>query len=104
MSSEEIIGIVERVTGVSLDQMLNSRKTEVVCARHVLTLILFEEKWRKSKIARLLNRNRTAIGKALIVADELITTNKKFKADYLGCIRIITEIEDSCDTNLMKAS
>ena len=104
MSAEQVIEIVERVTGVTLNQMLHIRKTEIICARHLLTLILFEEKWRAARIAKMFNRNRTAIGKALIVADELLTTNKKFKADYLACIGIITEIEDSCDLKQLIAS
>lgn len=104
MSGEEIIGIVERVTGVTLNQMLSTRKQEVICARHILTLILFEEKWRAARIAKMFNRDRWAIAKALVVADELLITNKKFKADYLACIAIITEIEDSCDSRQLIAS
>jgi len=91
MTVEEVTKIVVEVTGVSLEKMKTTAKQEVVCARHLLVLLLHEESVRNMQIARYVKRTHTAIAVSLVTADNLLSTDKKFKAYYLACIAEITK-------------
>jgi hypothetical protein len=95
MIKEDIITLVQTLTGIELAGMKRSKPETALFARYVAIVIMIEEGYSKPEVAACFEVDRTSVYYALKSVDDLLVYNKKFKKMYLACIKRIAEMEEA---------
>lgn len=95
MNTTEILEIVQEVTGFTAVELSERQRTEpLIQARYIFLLLMIEEGYGIKVVANQLNIPYETLRYSERKADELLCTDRYFKAIYLKCISKIAEKED----------
>lgn len=95
MNTTEIFEIVQEVTGFTAVELGERQRTEpLIQARYVFLLLMIEEGYGLKVVSTHLNTPYETLRYSERKADQLLCTDRQFKAVYLKCIAKIAEKED----------